>query len=1068
MASAARVFALLEEALTTERSLEEICWDCEDLLPELRRRVELCRDLDGRLDKIFPSSDGSQSIEPATVTVPNIPGYTIKGVLGRGGLGIVYHAHHASLNRSVALKMLLAGEYAGALELTRLLREARAIAAVQHPNIVQVYDVGDVDGLPFFTMELVENGTLFQRLEGRPLPALEATALLLQLASAIETAHQAGIVHRDLKPANVLIASDGTAKISDFGLARHTQEQSVVSCMGQMGTPSYMAPEQVRGGPDAGSPLVDVYALGAVLYELLTGQPPFRGETTAQTHQQVLWDDPVPPSQLSAQLPRDLETICLKCLCKTPHRRYLSAAALEADLLRFLKGEPIAARPVGCIERVLKWTKRHPALTTAVTAAAIVLICGALGLNHLRLLRRQRWNAVDTALVQVKALEGNAEWFNAQQTLNQAGVAVGPNGPATLLSRLDQARSDLDLIVRLDAIHLGRITGGELQFYREKADQDYQQAFAAALSIKSGDFLESAAAKVKQSDVRAALVAAIDDWAVSVSDPADRRWLLELSRLTQPGGRDEWGDRIRNGDQWNAPDKLADLARRAPIDQLPMSALLMIGERLRTKGATSATAFLRRVQQAHPTDFWVNLTLGTILLWQSPREAEAFCRAALTSRPHASVSYDVLADALRHQDRLYESIDLYRTAVALDPASGRARTNLGNALADIGRFSQAMSCYDAAIASDPQYVWANYDAAETLIEMRRFDEAAARYGTVVSSKLKDAQVQRGWRTSLILSGRADHAMSSWRDAMLADTSSYETAAGYAEMCLFLGRESDYEAARVGLTKWFTGGNSSQNVQAIALACLLKPASDDVIAQVAEFVKKHPASKDSKPQWIYHRYVFNKGLLAYRQRDYNRAIALLSKLDASTLGPCPRLVLAMAEADAGHLPEARSTFAAAILGHDWRTSNVTRFDLGKYHVLRREAEEKLLPNRLAILNGQRAPQDSFERIGMLGLWTEQNLYEPACSAYAAAIAQDQSSGRDPEQTLRFQAACAAVMTGSQEWRAQALIWLSDDLKAQQAGAMPAVPSCERGSSDSWADGRLTLTWPRSGSCRHCNA
>ena len=246
---------------------------------------------------------------------PQFPGYEVREVLGRGGMGVVYRAWDRRLNRPVALKMLLAGAYARPEELERFRREAEAEAGLRHPNIVQVYDVGDLDGRPYFTMEFVEGGSLAQRLAGTPLPAGEAAALLATLAEAVQAAHDGGIVHRDLKPANVLLTADGTPKVTDFGLARRLDGGAGLTQSGAaLGTPSYMAPEQARGRTDAVGPAADVYALGAILYETLTGRPPFRAETAAETLRQVIEDEPVPPSRSNAEVPRDLETICLKCL----------------------------------------------------------------------------------------------------------------------------------------------------------------------------------------------------------------------------------------------------------------------------------------------------------------------------------------------------------------------------------------------------------------------------------------------------------------------------------------------------------------------------------------------------------------------------------------------------------------------------------------------------------------------------------------------------------------------------------------------------------------------------------
>jgi serine/threonine-protein kinase len=267
-------------------------------------------------------------------------------------MGVVYRAWHSRLNRPVALKMLLAGADARPEDRQRFQREAEAVAALCHPNVVQVYDVGEVDGRPYFTMELLEGGSLAQRLRGAPQPALQAAALVATLADAVHAAHQSGIVHRDLKPGNVLLTADGTPKVTDFGRARWLERNGgggLTLSGAPLGTPSYMSPCQARANKSAMGPATDVWALGAILYELLTGRPPFKGESAMETLHQVVADDPVPPARLNPKVPRDLETICLKCLRKEPAHRYASAAALADDLRRFGRGEPIVARPLGRI-----------------------------------------------------------------------------------------------------------------------------------------------------------------------------------------------------------------------------------------------------------------------------------------------------------------------------------------------------------------------------------------------------------------------------------------------------------------------------------------------------------------------------------------------------------------------------------------------------------------------------------------------------------------------------------------------------------------------------------------------
>jgi eukaryotic-like serine/threonine-protein kinase len=310
--------------------------------------------------------------------VPAIDGYEILGELGRGGMGVVYKAREVVLNRPCALKMILGGAHVSPEAAARFLAEAQAIAQLQHPHIVQIRHIGEADGLPFFELEYLDGGSLDKSLDGTPWPARRAAELIEPLVRGVAEAHRLGIVHRDLKPGNVLLAADGTPKLTDFGLAKSLATDSGLTATDSiMGSPSYMAPEQAEGKTKQVGPHADVYALGAILYELLTGRPPFRGASVLETLEQVKTTEPVPPSQLVPRLPRDIETIALKCLQKEPEKRYDSATAVAEDLRRFLVGEAIVARPVPPWERAWRWCRRHPA--PAALTATIVLVF-ALGL----------------------------------------------------------------------------------------------------------------------------------------------------------------------------------------------------------------------------------------------------------------------------------------------------------------------------------------------------------------------------------------------------------------------------------------------------------------------------------------------------------------------------------------------------------------------------------------------------------------------------------------------------------------------------------------------------------------
>jgi serine/threonine protein kinase/tetratricopeptide (TPR) repeat protein len=357
---------------------------------------------------------------PGPAEWPTIPGYEILSKLDEGGMGVIYKARQAALKRVVALKMIVSGAYATAHERARFRLDAQLLAELQHPNIVQIHAVGEHEGLPYFAMEFMEGGSLSEKIKGKPQPPEEAARLMETLARAVHAAHEHGIIHRDLKPGNVLLTPPdgvsgplGIPKVTDFGLAKRLEvsklehpSQDITRSNMIMGTPAYMAPEQARGELAKISTLTDVHALGTILYEMLTGRPPFKGNSQLDTLEQVRFMEPVPPRRfgLKPQVPRALETICLKCLQKEPHRRYESAKVLADDLRRFLNGELPLAQPTTTLERVVKWTRRKPAAAALVgvsMAAVLSLLVVSLAFNaqlqsRNRELRREQQKVEET------------------------------------------------------------------------------------------------------------------------------------------------------------------------------------------------------------------------------------------------------------------------------------------------------------------------------------------------------------------------------------------------------------------------------------------------------------------------------------------------------------------------------------------------------------------------------------------------------------------------------------------------------------------------------------------------
>jgi len=366
-------------------------------------------------------------------SIRGVPGYEIGEVLGRGGMGVVYQATHLALKRPVALKTVLRSRHIAAGDVSRFRAEAEILASLRHPNIVQVYDVGEVDGHPYFALELMSGGTLSGRIRREPLPPHDAAELMVVIARAVHSAHEAGVIHRDLKPANILLTEDGTPKVADFGIARTHANAGDEAFLG---TPGYVAPETIAL-PWAVTHAVDVYALGGILYAMLTGLPPFGRGSPEDILARAAVELPPPPRSLRAATPRDLDEICMKCLAISPGDRYPTAAALAADLTAWLHGEPVSARRRGVAERTVAWARRNPAPTALLSATFVGAIVSIAYMSRL-----------SNAIAEQTALQGAAQEIETLEFVTDyySNNVVGRIGPHHQLRTSTSYRTTPDTI----------------------------------------------------------------------------------------------------------------------------------------------------------------------------------------------------------------------------------------------------------------------------------------------------------------------------------------------------------------------------------------------------------------------------------------------------------------------------------------------------------------------------------------------------------------------------------------------------------------------------------------------
>jgi serine/threonine protein kinase/lipoprotein NlpI len=601
------------------------------------------------------TSDREASATNSSDGWPSIPAYEILEVIREGGMGVVYKARQRGLNRLVALK-LIRGDRARPDHFTRFRIEAEAVAHLKHPNIVQIYEIDEANGLPFLSLELLEGGTLEARLAGNPQPGRSAAELLETLARTVQFAHDAGIIHRDLKPSNVLFTEDGSPKITDFGLAKRLESDSRQTETGQiMGTPCYMAPEQARGHTRDVGPGADVYALGAMLYGMLTGRPPFKGETPIETVRQVVDDEVVPPRRLVPRVARDLETVCIHCLKKEPSRRYGSAQELAEDLEHYLAGRPIKARRTPFWERGLKLARRHPVAATLL-ALALAATAGltTAWLNY-STRETQRMDMLRTRinddLWRSQSFLSQSQWDRAEPILTAAQAEIGGERDIG-----DLARRIGNL---LDQAHEQRAEQQSKEAERETRSRDQKRLRTFRDRLRDVRFQETRFAELPY-----------DQSAVAASARA---------ALTVFAG----GDRA---DSW----ELAPLpASFAPSDQMEIK-----------EGCYELLLILAGSEPSPD--------LGMKLLDQAARLA-----------PPTRMIHLRRADSLARRGDGAAAASERKQAEALPVELGLDHFLIGKDLYQQGKWADAIPHFDAVLLDQPGHFWSHYFSALCSLQLRR-------------------------------------------------------------------------------------------------------------------------------------------------------------------------------------------------------------------------------------------------------------------------------------------------------------------------------------------------------------
>jgi tetratricopeptide (TPR) repeat protein/tRNA A-37 threonylcarbamoyl transferase component Bud32 len=785
------------------------------------------------------------------------------GEIARGGMGAIFKGRDADLGRDIAVKVLLE-THRGKTELAqRFLEEAQIAGQLQHPRMVPVYELGQLaDERPYFTMKLVKGKTLAALLAARKDAAEERVKLVgifAQVCQALAYAHARGVIHRDLKPSNVMVGAFGEVQVMDWGLAKVLKEGGVADeqtsrerqrpetasvirtqrsagtpefgsgtqAGSVLGTPAYMAPEQARGEVELVDARADVFGLGAILCEILTGLPPFTGKNAeALRKAQIAQLDDARNRLASCGADAELVGLARRCLAAEPWDRQRDAGEVAAAVTAYqhsvaeqLRQAEVAqaaeaaraaeAQATAAQERKAREAaqaravaeRRARRLTLGLAASVLALVTvGSVGGMWVQQHRAEQAaaaqrlrEAVETALDKAGDLGRQARWAEARAVLDQTRERLGEAGPEDLRQRVEQASADLELVDRLEAIRLKRSTLVEGKFDNQSAERDYAATFRDAQLGTEGEQAETVASRIRNTAVREQLVAALDDWAAVTQNQPRRAWLLEVARRADP---DPWRDRFRDPGVWRDRGRLEGLAKELLDDenQLARQSPQLLAALAAVLGGLDAdkVPLLAASQARHPDDFWLNYNLGTAFLeakkWD---EAVTFFRGAIAVRPTAVAARNNLGSAFFHKRLLDAAIQEYRRAVALDPSYASAHNNLGSALRENHQPDEAVPEFRLAIKSEPKIAMFHYNLGNALLDKRQWDEAIQEYHRAIELDDTEARYYHNRGRALNGKGQVDAAIREYRRAIQLDPTDTQV---YINLALALQDKGQVDAA----------------------------------------------------------------------------------------------------------------------------------------------------------------------------------------------------------------------------------------------------------------------------------